>query len=630
MIQFLTQSVKAALQEGAFASKNAFRPLPTVADRAAWRSLDQEAKDYFAGMEDALLKCTPAPITAELQMQYYTTGERKSHGEAYFGRRVNLYKLMMCELIWDDGRFLPNIIDHIWAICEETSWVIPAHQYQNPLGDGKVHPLPTPALANSYIDLFSAETASLLSWCMVLLGERFGDLPAIGERVTSEIKRRILDNFERIPSMFWSGCIKGEALNNWTPWIWSSLIAVVLLNEEDAGRRQEWLLLAANGLERFMDGYSADGGCDEGPGYFNRAGGSLLDALELLYAASSGHVNVWGEKLIGSIASYIMQARIENEYYINFADAACRVRADAGLLSRTARYLGDEALSAFAAELTASRCGLAPYTAGYDGVYRRLKNTLEYRHPVSAAPRLNRPLSHWFGGIEVACAREKADGTGLYMAVKGGHNAESHNHNDIGNYILYAGGEPFIVDAGVETYSRKTFSEERYDIWTMQSRYHNTAIIGGLDQKNGRGYAAAGTRFSDDGRQATFFCDMAGAYDLSGLGEGAKYERALTLDRERREIRLTDNIALPRAAKITLPLLTAQKAQIAAGKALLKGEKAALQILFDESFEVTQEEIPLRDPQLSANWQRERLYRLLLSPKQDIRTGKITLTFREA
>ena len=74
---------------------------------------------------------------------------------------------------------------------------------------------------------------------------------------------------------------------------------------------------------------------------------------------------------------------------------------------------------------------------------------------------------------------------GLYIAAKGGNNAENHNHNDVGNFIIYCDGKPVIIDVGVETYIQKTFSKDRYDIWTMQSQYHNLPTINGVQQKNG-------------------------------------------------------------------------------------------------------------------------------------------------
>ncbi|MCG8499689.1 MAG: heparinase II/III-family protein, partial [Firmicutes bacterium] len=62
---------------------------------------------------------------------------------------------------------------------------------------------------------------------------------------------------------------------------------------------------------------------------------------------------------------------------------------------------------------------------------------------------------------------------GFFFAAKGGYNDKSHNHNDVGNFVLYYNGYPVFIDVGVGTYTAKTFSNKRYEIWTMQSEYHN-------------------------------------------------------------------------------------------------------------------------------------------------------------
>lgn len=70
--------------------------------------------------------------------------------------------------------------------------------------------------------------------------------------------------------------------------------------------------------------------------------------------------------------------------------------------------------------------------------------------------------------------------SGLFFAAKGGYNNESHNHNDAGTFSLYLHTTPVFIDAGVGTYTRQTFSSERYTIWTMQSNYHNLPMINGV------------------------------------------------------------------------------------------------------------------------------------------------------
>jgi hypothetical protein len=96
----------------------------------------------------------------------------------------------------------------------------------------------------------------------------------------------------------------------------------------------------------------------------------------------------------------------------------------------------------------------------------------------------------------------------LYVAMKGGHNNESHNHNDVGSFIVYADNEPLFIDPGVGEYTSKTFSDERYTIWTMQSGYHNLPQINGTDQRDGREYAAKVVSH----QEGSLTLDIAGAY----------------------------------------------------------------------------------------------------------------------
>ncbi|MBQ8969943.1 MAG: heparinase II/III family protein, partial [Lachnospiraceae bacterium] len=71
-------------------------------------------------------------------------------------------------------------------------------------------------------------------------------------------------------------------------------------------------------------------------------------------------------------------------------------------------------------------------------------------------------------------------------------------HNDVGSFTLYKEGKPFLIDLGVETYTKKTFSEDRYEIWTMQSAYHNTVSF--LDGPDNYLLNSSGNPASDVGQ----------------------------------------------------------------------------------------------------------------------------------
>jgi len=154
-----------------------------------------------------------------------------------------------------------------------------------------------------------------------------------------------------------------------------------------------------------------------------------------------------------------------------------------------------------------------------------------YLDDISDAGAENALISDfWLPETEVAGARDKEGTTdGFFFSAKGGHNAESHNHNDLGTSVLYFDGKPCLIDIGRETYTRKTFSSQRYEIWPMQSGYHQLPKINGVDQMQGREYKAKNTSFTADAKKAVFTTDIAGAYTDAAAVK--KWVRTYRLDR---------------------------------------------------------------------------------------------------
>jgi len=220
----------------------------------------------------------------------------------------------------------------------------------------------------------------------------------------------------------------------------------------------------------------------------------------------------------------------------------------------------------------------------------------------------------WMPGIQVMAARLEANSPrGLYLAAQGGHNAESHNHNDVGNFMVYVNGKPAIIDVGVETYTAKTFSSHRYDIWTMQSAYHNCPTIDGVMQAAGREFAASDVSYHGDDRAAEFRLNLVKAYPKEARIES--WKRALRLDREKNQVTLVDDYALAQPAKvITLTLMTpCAVTKDGAGKlSLATGSGDTVRIEYDaQVFQPVVEEIKLEDRKLRGEWG-ERLFRILL------------------
>ena len=64
-----------------------------------------------------------------------------------------LQRLMLAECLEGKGRFVDDIANGVWLICEETFWGAPAHLAAQKAGVG------LPDVSEPIIELFSAETA---------------------------------------------------------------------------------------------------------------------------------------------------------------------------------------------------------------------------------------------------------------------------------------------------------------------------------------------------------------------------------------------------------------------------------------------------------------------------------------
>ncbi len=233
--------------------------------------------------------------------------------------------------------------------------------------------------------------------------------------------------------------------------------------------------------------------------------------------------------------------------------------------------------------------------------------------PLEVVPAQPLPRDAWYDGIQVMVARDGV-GTaeGLFVAAKAGHNAESHNHNDVGNVIVYSDGKPVIVDAGVETYRRQTFSPQRYEIWTMQSAYHTLlpTLGEGLQQAPGPAFAARHVTYEADDRTARLSLDLAGAYPAEAGVE--RWQRTVTLVRGE-ELVVEDVFELRATSpSVVLGLLTPCDVDLASGSVTFRptafgrqGSRmtgAALLTYEPGVFEATLERITIDDARLGGVW----------------------------
>lgn len=514
---FSAEQVKAAL-----IAKESFKPYPQTV--AAWKNAvpDSVIKQTIKAGE-AGLKFKFEPITATIALDFVRSGDRERHSGISFAKRNVLTELILAESMEDQGRFTEAILNGVWSICEESFWGVPAHIGRTGLPD----------VENPEVDLFAAETASVLALADYFTGSKLDKInPLIRKRIYYETSQRFFEPMlTRGDRYNWMS--KTKAVNNWNPWIMSNWMLSNLLLEKQADKRAQMLYASISGLDRYLNGLGEDGGCDEGPSYWFAAGGSVYDCLELLQQSTK--LQVYDQPLIQKMAAYVYKAHIDGYYFTNFADADPVLKPDGLMLYRFGTAIADKQLES----LGAWSFQQFPIT-GVTGFQRmrRVQNLLTIS-TIKGGSEYKPVKDAWVSDIQVMTARTSK---GLYLATHGGHNAESHNHNDVGDFIVYANGQPMIVDAGRGNYTARTFSSKRYELWFTRSEYHNLPIINGFGQSAGREFEATSVLSTINDQQAQLKMDLAAAYPKeAGI---KKWERSIQLDRSKEQILLSDNYQL--------------------------------------------------------------------------------------
>jgi len=590
-------------------SKANYRPFPTIEDRNQWGELPLNLRLFWIDKGVKNLNYEWPNITAAEYMDYSRTGNRINFDTASWRRREILASLVVAECFENQGRFMDAIINGIWCICEETFWGIPGHGYMMKRQD------PLPDVSDPIIELFSAETAALLSWTYYLLKSQLDGISImVCERIQLEVKRRILDPYLQRSDFWWMGFNQEKMLNNWNPWCNSNCLAAFLLLEDDPDRREAAVMKAMSSLDQYIQRLHSDGGCEEGPKYWMYAGGALFDCLELLYGVSDGKVDVYQESKIQQIGRYIYKAFIDDSYFVNFADSPAHVHIPAELTYRYGLRIGDENLCGLGAMVQKKKQEEATVVE-FLPMFRLLSALFNYskvEHDHGESPYIR---DAWLDGIQMMVAREQEGSSeGFFLAAKSGHNGESHNHNDIGHFVVYYNGAPLIVDPGLMTYTSKSFFSERYTLWAMQSGYHNLPIVNGIQQMNGSEYRADEVEYNLEDKVASLSMNIAGAYpDSAGM---KSWVRTISLIRDSSPyIEIRDNFLLHQAAdEITLILMTARPPQVQENGnfVMLADDHNRVEIQYNsELYTGSIETIPLDDEVMRTVWGDE-LYRIML------------------
>ena len=585
---------------------------PAYNDRAGWENIDAALKNAIIGKAEKRLNYQYQFIPASSYLAYATTGDRGIMEKPYNQNYGAVQELVLGELLEGKRRFIPQILKGIDNLCEMQTWALSAHlSLQGNHKEGIIDS------TQNIIDLGAGRTGAILAWTYYFLHDALDKVrPGTSNKLVSELERRIVEPYASRTDFWWMALRGQQLVNNWNVWCNYNSLTCILLVEKDLQRKVSLIYKTMQSVDKFLNYYKDDGACEEGPSYWSEAGGNLYNYLELLKSATDNRVDIFNKPLVQNMATYIYKTYIGDDYYVNFADAHPKIIPDAGLIYDFGKAVNDKTMQSFGAYLVSKNKfsgGDIFETLSYLFNYNEIKNT------PPAQPLLSDVA---YPQTQVITARDKAGTTdGFYFAAKGGNNNESHNHNDVGSFILYFNANPLLIDIGSGTYTAQTFSSRRYELFNTRSENHNVPLINGVEQHDGAKFHSSGFDYKTTAKDVKLEVGIEKVYpDNAGV---TKWTRTYTLNRGE-AFCITDEYALKenngKCSDNFMSALPPQKIEEGLLAFDINGEKIYLH--YDKNLlHCNVVPIPITDPTIIHQWG-DKLYRVELILNDKSLSGK--------
>ncbi|GIH14966.1 heparinase II/III domain-containing protein [Rugosimonospora africana] len=608
-------------------------PLPPAIDRRAWAAdalPDDTVRDLRGRAEAELATPWPVPL-AHSYARYFRDGDRTGYEQIVFARQQRLTRAAVLAAATLDPVWIDEVADGVTLLCEQSSWCWPAHDDTR-----RVHGAVVPTVTDPFLDLGAGEVAAQLAWLDHLLGDQLdAHVPGVRARIRHEVERRVFAPFATRRDWHWLG-LDGD-VHNWSAWIHGNVLVAALRLVDDAARRAHLVDLVVEGLDRYIASLPPDGAVDEGYAYWWNGACRALEALDVLAHATRDTLGdavpdaVRGIAALRQTIAFPHRVHLGGAWYLNHADSPARSPANQPwhALHRAARLAGDRDAQAHAAAHRRAGTPVAHEDQGLGRLLRALTDP-HWLAAVPGSPPL--PRDAWFDSTQVLLARAAAGSTaGLTLAVKGGHNGEHHNHNDVGSMVVALGGVPVLVDAGRPTYTAQTFGPDRYRIWTMRSGWHNVPRIRGSEQAHGRRYAAREATVTVDDTRSGLALDLTDAYPR---GDVRHWRRDAWLDRATGRVTVRDSWQLdpaPNAEPTVVHLLAAGTVRVGQADAEVDAMEGAgtVRLAWEPAHvPATMTAIELDDPLLREVWG-DRLTRIEFDVSALEPAGTLAVTVEE-
>jgi len=594
-----------------------FHPCPTAKEDYWIKHISREVRDdYVRCGEYYMTHSQWEPIPDRLFAEYKRSGARAHYEQQNYIKRRQLACLVMAETMQQQKKYIPSIITGLDYFCQEKWWGLPAH-YQDSIAHTDLQT----------VDLYNAETAALIAWTIYMLSDAIDqERPGMSDIMRKEIDRRMLT-----PALNDDNHWK-KVTNNWNPWICSNWLTCVLLCEKERTRQLEAIHQILRCMDLFYNHYAADGACEEGVTYWSRAAASLFDCAYLLDIATQGRITMAHNSRLALMGQFVYTMHIAGNQFVNYADSHQNTLLNAHNVYSFGHYIGDNTMMDFSRYMAQQYDGLSHPVKLFNTTYPELGRTLLFMqlYDEFSVRKPSAPIvpDNWLPTLQIATFRTKAKEKSpqWFVSAKGGNNGDSHNHNDIGNFIVYADGQPVIIDIGAASYTAQTFSSERYKLFNTRSAFHNVPIINGQEQSAGKEFKARKVKYKSGSSQRSLSLDLSSAYPATA--DVREWKRTISINKDQ-EIQITDSYQLNeyRSPSAITYITCGEAKKISDGDIAIDTGNHTYHLKYaPDNSKVQIEPIIHNDPIVSNAWQQKPLYKVVIYILSHSLKGKIVST----
>lgn len=483
---------------------------PTYKDRAAWNAA------YASGRYSSIIstandynKKTLEPWDPSWEDLYFdVAGNNDSQtGKTLLTERLKyLTYATWAECLLNDGSYIAKLEDVMVKLVTQKIWANP----RNYVKGRKVQD----------IELSAASYGPNLAQALYMLDDKIS--PAVRQQVIDTLYARVLDPMMNtfIPVVTGNNTWL-TGINNWNPVCLSGVVSTALTIVPGIEDRAKYITIAERYVQNYAVGFPADGYCTEGMSYYNYGYSHYIMLREKIAQATGGRIDIFrNDPRLRKSAVYALNMQMfadispNENFYAAIADCPVNARPSSRILYYMSRILNIsipayDNFQRYATTVDLDEGSLFAFTNSTDmgfhgsssGAVNEYRSEFEYTGLLIVRPAPNASFR-------------------MAATLKGGNNAEQHNHNDIGSYTMLVNNQALVEDPGNTPYTGDTFGPNRYNNKTLSSYGHPVPRINETEQIEGSGTDAVVLDKSFSDARDVYKLDISKAYkNISGINK---------------------------------------------------------------------------------------------------------------